>query len=381
MKITSASYAYPRLDGESRAAVVSRLNETPIPGALILSTCLRVEVAVAGDDDDLFHVLDLALGGSRTHLAPPQLRRDEEAVTHLYRLAAGLDSPFIGEKEILSQFRQAVIKAGDVADDGLFQKLLEGAVAVGRQVREDVLAASPHASMAAVAAQVVGAADRVAVIGAGTMASAVVEALLGLPAPPEVVVAARHPEKVSVAGVAVWELNQLDAILASFPAVVSVTSAGRQLVSGEALSSIAESRSQTLLLVDLAMPPDFRPPPTPGLVYYDVDRVAAMAVRQMASEEAEAYVAAASAIAYRRVIDHPEVGPLIGEMMSKADEFVEATVDRFAGRLAEPADRDILSQAAHTVARRILAGPVAYLKQPDRNPAAADVAAAMFDIG
>lgn len=68
---------------------------------------------------------------------------------------------------------------------GRIQKWLAQAVTVGPQARE-LLGGSPHNSMAAVAAQAVGTADRIAVLGSGIMATAVVDGLLLLPAPPEV---------------------------------------------------------------------------------------------------------------------------------------------------------------------------------------------------
>ncbi|MDP3983914.1 MAG: hypothetical protein Q8Q52_02760, partial [Acidimicrobiia bacterium] len=311
MQITSASFAYPRLDGEIRADLAARLSVQAVPGTMVLSTCLRIEVAAPGGEDALQRVLSevFATGEVAPLIALGQVRTDLEAVTHLFRVAAGLESPFIGEREILSQFRQAVVRAGDALGEGLFQKLLEGAVATGRQVREEILTDSPHASMAAVTAQAVGAAQKVAVIGAGTMATSVAHALLALPAPPDVVIAARRPEKVAVPGATVCDMDRLEDLLAELPAVVSVTSAGRQLLSANRLAAIASARVDPLLLVDLAMPPDFRPPPTPGLIYYDVDRLAAMAVRRIPSDEADAFVGAAAAGAYRRVVDHPELGP------------------------------------------------------------------------
>ncbi len=387
MQIASASFAYPRLRGEARAALAVQLGDRQVPGALVLCTCLRIEVAVAGGRAALADVVGQAFAADPPSdlLALAQVRYDLEAITHLYRVAAGLESPIVGEREILTQFRQAttrqaVLRAGDGPEEGLFQKLLEGAVATGRQVREEILVGSPHGSMAAVAAQAVGAGGRVAVIGAGTMGTVVVEALLNLPAPPEVVVLARHPDKVAIGRAEVWGIERLEEALATFPVVVSVTSAGRLLIDADRLEAILGNRSRPLLLVDLAMPPDFAVPHHASLTYLDIDQLASMAARRASSQEADSYVAAAAAAAYRRVVDHPELGPLIGEMMSEADRVVEATVDRFAGRLSSPSDRDLLNQVAHTVARRLLAGPVSYLKDPDRHPATSEVIAAMFDL-
>jgi glutamyl-tRNA reductase len=382
MKISSASFAYPALDHHRRTFLAESLGGRSVPGAMVLSTCLRIELAVPGDQGQLRQVVETAFATRRpsTILEMARIRRDLDAVVHLFRVAAGLESPFVGEPEILAQFRSAVIQAGEMSGDGLFQKLLEGAVAVGRQVREEVLGDRPLGSIAAVAARMIGGASRVAVVGAGAMAQAVAAALAALPAAPEVVILARHPEKVAVTGSTAWEMERLEEVLARFPAVVSVTSAGRELVGSDRLSEILATRDEPLVVVDLAMPPDFRPVAAPGLVYYDVDRLAAMAIGQIPSEEADALITAAAGSAYHSVSQRPELGPLIGGMMSTADQVVEATVDRFAGRLATPADRAILNQAAHTVARRLLSGPVAYLKLADRHPDAAQIAAEMFHL-
>ena len=67
-------------------------------------------------------------------------------------------------------------------------------------------------------------------------------------------------------------------------------------------------------------------------------------------------------------------------LMTLADDLVDLTVDRFAGRLADESDRAVLRQTAHTVARKLLAGPVSYLKHPDRAPEAVDVIAGAFGV-
>ncbi|NIQ59508.1 MAG: hypothetical protein GWN85_40425, partial [Gemmatimonadetes bacterium] len=94
-----------------------------------------------------------------------------------------------------------------------------GAVSAGRQARE-LLPDSPHASLAAVAAQVVGGLPEVAVFGSGIMGQSVVRGLLALPAPPEIVVVARTPERVTIDGVAVWPFERTVEALETFPAIV-----------------------------------------------------------------------------------------------------------------------------------------------------------------
>lgn len=380
MEISSASFAYPRHDGAMRAGLARRLlTGAPVAEGFVLSTCLRVEVAVPGSEAVLTEALRSLLGDPIA--LDPEIRVGEQAVTHLFRIAAGLESPILGEQEILTQFRQTLIESEEVGHvSGLFARLLESAVGVGRQARE-VLPGSPHNSMAAVAAQAIGRVERVAVFGSGVMATAVVEALQLLPAPPGVTVVARNPEKVAERPeVDVLPLEHTEEILRSFPAVISATSAKHRLLGEEHLSAAISRREMPLLLIDMAMPPDFRPSDRDAITYIPIDELANMADRRPRSESADAIVASAAAEAYRQYRDHHEVGPLIGGLMSNADEIVDQTVRRFAGRLGDPADESLMRQAVHTVARTLLAGPVSYLKTEDRSAEAIDVIADAFGV-
>jgi len=338
-----------------------------------------MEITVAGDEPDLERSLSAVLGELRES-ARPDVRVGGSAVIHLFRVAAGLESPILGEKEILTQFRQALIRAEqEDRVGGLFAGLLETAVATGRRARE-LLPDSPHDSLAAVAAQVVGSADRVAVLGSGLMATAAVHGLLGLPSPPSVTVVARNPDKVAIEGVEVWPFDRAAEALSAFPAVVSATSAKHLLVDDDAMAAAVLRRTLPLTLVDMAMPPDFESPHGAAVDYLGIDDLARMADRRPRREDADAFVQAAAADAHRQFVNHHRVGPVIGELMRTADAVVDRTVDRFAGRLGGGDDRAVLQQVAHTVARTLLAGPVAYLKKADRAPEVVDAIADAFDL-
>ena len=380
MNITSATFAYPQVNGGVRAALADRLDAAAcLPGTFHLATCLRLEVAVEGGFDDLQRALDALFDGS-PEVAAAKVRSGSDAVVHMFRVAAGLESPVVGEREILTQFRQAVATATEAGRvSGMMTKLLETAIATGRQARE-VLPFSPHDSMAAVAAQAVGAAGRVAVLGSGLMAKAIVSGLLGLPAPPDVTVVARTPESVIHSGVDVWSFDRAVEALTEFDAVVSATSAQGRLLPPEELTAILAGRRRPLTLIDMAMPPDFTPPASSPVLYLDIDALARMADRRPRADEADALVHEVANETHRRLAEHDEVGPVIGSLMAMADGVVDRTVDRFAGRLTASADRDLLRQTAHTVARSLLAGPVSYVKDPERAPEAIDVIAGAFGV-
>jgi glutamyl-tRNA reductase len=378
--IAAATFAYPEVDTDIRARLAAASQRIEPDGAtFLLNTCLRTEVVVAGDVARLHARLNDLFGGS-PDVGSAKIRQGAAAVEHLFRVVSGLESPIRGEQEILTQYRRTLNNATERgAVTGIFAKLLETAVAVSRQVR-DILPDSPHDSMGAVAAQVVGFVDRVAVLGSGAMAMSVVRALQGLPAPPAITVIARSPERVTVGGVDVWPFTQARTALEEFPAVISATSAKQRLVESASMSEIMAGRRVPLTLVDMAMPPDFTVEPSPRLRYLDIDDLARMAERKPRDDEADGVVHAAAVGAHHSFADHHQVGPVIGGLTRQADEIVEDVVSRFGGRLANDQDLSVLRQTAHTVARTLLAAPIAYVKQADRAPEAVDIVADAFGV-
>lgn len=378
--ITSASFAYPAVDTAVRARLAQALGSVEPDGAtFLLSTCLRTEVVVAGDGESLRRRLQ-AIFGTDIDLGIAKIRSDEDAVEHLYRVAAGLESPVRGEQEILTQFRQTLATAIEKgAVSGIFAKLVETAVATGRLARESI-PESPHDSMAAVAAQAVGNVDRVAVLGSGAMATAVTKALLGLPAPPTVTVVARSPGRVTQPEVTAWPFGRALQVLEDFPAVISATSAKRRLVGTDEMEDVIRRRPSPLTLVDMAMPPDFTVSSSSSLTYLDIDDLARMAERRPRKDDADRVVHSAAIEAHRSFVDHHQVGPVIGGLTRQADSLVDEVVSRFGGRLTDPKDLAILRQTAHTLARTLLAGPISYLKAPDRAQEAVDVVADAFGV-
>lgn len=116
LRLTSVSFAHPAVLSDRRA-------ELSMPGtvlhqahrrlgatghqAFLLSTCLRVEIAWAAGPETTSDLL-ACLYGDESLSDLGAVRTDKAAFIHLCRVAAGLDSPLIGEPEVLGQFRHAI---------------------------------------------------------------------------------------------------------------------------------------------------------------------------------------------------------------------------------------------------------------------------------
>jgi glutamyl-tRNA reductase len=111
--------------------------------AVVLSTCNRAEIYAVADSDAAtepigrffseYHGIDH--GRMADHL---YAHRGADAVRHLFRVSAGLDSLVVGEPQILGQVKAAYAAAQDLQSTGaLTNRLFHSAFAVGKRVRTE----------------------------------------------------------------------------------------------------------------------------------------------------------------------------------------------------------------------------------------------------
>jgi glutamyl-tRNA reductase len=158
---------------------------------LVLSTCNRTEIygVHANANRESAGALSTYLGGFhslRPDVLNPSLYHhyDHDAVRHLFRVSAGLDSMLLGEAEILGQVREAYLHAHENHVTGpVLNRLFQAALEIGKRVRaETELGTRPMGVASAgmkLAERIFGKlSDRSAlVLGAGTISEQVVSQL------------------------------------------------------------------------------------------------------------------------------------------------------------------------------------------------------------
>jgi glutamyl-tRNA reductase len=356
--VPAARRAAFHLDDARLVAAHRRLADAGLAG-FVLCTCLRVEVAAGVDSDRIREVARLALD-----TAPPdggRVRSGEEAVLHLFRLAAGADSALVGESEVLAQYRRAAeVARGEGSLVGELDAVVAAGVAAGRAARRRFSVSARRGSLAAAAVELVGSSRRVAVVGGGAMAGWVLASLRTRRPAPEITVYVRHaaPERT---GGSTRSLDHLSEALAAADAVVSATSATSPLLSAAETSPVLAARRSPLLLVDLGMPPNL---PLPGdgwpVRYVGVDELSELA-RTPVPAGMDDFLRAQASKLWARLVARP-AAPVIAAILRQIDEAVVEEVARFAPRLETTADREaVLVQLATTVARRVLHRPLSSL--------------------
>jgi glutamyl-tRNA reductase len=252
----------------SAEAVRALLERPPIAEAVVLATCNRVEAYAAGEDADAAVDAIRSVFVERCRVDARALDEGfytlvgDAAVSHLFRVAAGLDSMIVGETEILGQVRRGFrVGAAGAELSPLFQQALR----VGKRVRTETDLPREGGSFVSAAAAIARRAGRrIVVVGAGRVGAGVAREL----ADRDVVVVSRSPAPDRV------PLEALETELARADAAVFCTS------SPELLADYAMiERARPSLVVDIAVPRDVDPlaAQIPGVRLVGLEEVAAAA--------------------------------------------------------------------------------------------------------
>jgi len=135
--------------------------ENGIEEAVILSTCNRTELYVVADhsaalsNGKLTHALTRFVGLQDSHTDEYFYRaRDFDAVEHLFKVAAGLDSMVLGEDQILGQVRDAYSMAVEAKTAGrFFHKIFHQSFRVGKRSRSETKISWGASSIGSVAVE------------------------------------------------------------------------------------------------------------------------------------------------------------------------------------------------------------------------------------
>ncbi|HEV2257086.1 MAG TPA: glutamyl-tRNA reductase [Streptosporangiaceae bacterium] len=252
----------PALRASSQARAVS-----------VLSTCQRTEVYATwpGEPDHPALLAALALDrGIPGRVLRPMARtyRGDEAVRHLLRVAAGLESFVLGETEIAGQVRVAADISRAAGTGGVeLDRLMDAAISASRKRRRRTSIQAATRSVARVAVDAVARSGggtitgkRLVVVGAGQVASVVVARAVELRAVVTVCNRTRRrADRFVAAGATVFDLADLADCLATSDIAILATAAPHPLVSANTLRAARPAGAGPLTLVDLSMPRNVDP--------------------------------------------------------------------------------------------------------------------------
>ena len=315
---------------------------------MILSTCNRVELLVAhnGTEPQLPAFLASQFALNQEELEPHLYRyQDEQAVRHMFRVAASLDSMVVGEAQILGQVKQSWTLARELgAVRGPLDKLLQGAFSAAKRVRTETQIGSSSVSIASVAVdlarRIFGSLDgrRILVIGAGKMSELAARHMMEHGAD-SIMVANRTYERAArlaeqFLGQAI-RFEDLGARAHEADIIIASTGSAEHIFGVEQAQQILHRRkNRPVFMIDIAVPRDIDPRVNrlEGIFLYDIDDLQSVAVSNMVDRGREAERAEAIIVEeterFRRRIRTLDLGPVIVEVQSAAEELRQAELHR-----------------------------------------------------
>ncbi|HUX44651.1 MAG TPA: glutamyl-tRNA reductase [Terracidiphilus sp.] len=339
---------------EELSKVIRALADQPgVAECMIVSTCNRVEVLAALDDPqaDLPGFLNHHFGLAPDVLQPHIYQHhDQDAVRHLFRVAASLDSMVVGEPQILGQVKDAFAVARASGTVGAqLEHLLQSAFAAAKRVRTETQIGANSVSIASVAVElarkIFGSLQgrTVFLVGAGKMSELAARHLVQQGAG-AILVTNRTLERAQQLAKPfdgqVIPFEDLHEAASQADIIISSTGAPHPIFRREhAQAFLHKRRNRPMFFIDIAVPRDVAPEVNKleGMFVYDIDDLQQVAVAHMAERsreagDAEALIAAEVERFHqrRRTVN---VAPAIVALQRHAEELRQGEMRRLQPRM------------------------------------------------
>jgi glutamyl-tRNA reductase len=370
--------------------LLATLRDGPLDELVVLSTCNRYEVFATCDDPALAQdaIADCLLSAQRIPMRPlldSLYRKDgADAVRHLFRVAAGLESLVLGETQIMRQLAGALDQAHQSRTSGaLLNRLYTTALHSGKRARTETAISQHTLSVSHAAAQLVqrGVANRerphIVVVGAGEMATLAAGALAQHSADSgsTITIINRSDDRAQAVagqlGIQARPWADLQPTIASADAVITATSARQPILRADQISTSARDfTARPLLLVDIGVPRNIAPAttPSPAIHLHDIDDLQAVVAHHRILREAEVAqveeIIEVEALRYVNWLRSRRIVPVLTELRGRADTIAEAELEHALNRLPDldEHERDVVAQMAQRIVNKLLHTPTVNLK-------------------
>ena len=367
--------------------------------ASILSTCNRLEIyALLRHPEQGISAVGRFLSnhsGLEVEELSPHLFtfHHEEAIAHLLRVAAGLDSLVLGEGQILSQVKKMVRLGQEHRSIGpILNRLLTQAVGTGKRVRTETNLGTGAVSISSAAVELaqlkVGQArgldelvsleqEQVAVVGAGRMSRLLLQhlqakgckglVLLNRTVSKAELLAADFP----ALPVQCRPLDDLDHCLSTCSLVFTSTAADDPIITASRLSAL--NRRSSLMLVDIGVPRNISADTSdlPGVASFDVDDLQEVVAR---NQETRREIAAEAEVLLEEEArlflewwDGLEAVPVVNRLRRQLEDIREQELQKALSRMGpdlSSRELKVVEALSKGIINKILHTPMTNLRAP-----------------
>src|SRR2546427_11688102 len=377
-----------------RSALTSLVDRRRVNEAMILSTCNRVEVVAESPDDRLIREFtskfrQITPDSVSTHLYSYRIA---DAIRHVFRVTASLDSMVIGEPQILGQVKEAYRIAMDAGTVGMhLTALMNRAFAVAKKVRSEtgISQSAVSVSYAAVelARKIFGdlSGKTVMIIGASKMGELAAKHLKRAGAASVLVTNRtfeRAVEMVRVFEGAAVPFEPFADHMVGADIVITSTGAPHFIIGKNLAEQVLHRRkNKPMFFIDIAVPRDIDPAVNEidNAFLYDIDDLQQVIDSNLKGRMKEASRA-------EEIVDHEvqafctkmqsrEVVPMIVQLRDTLEKLRRDEIERNRRHLKDlsPEQQAAIDQLTRSLVNKILHPPIEQLKQIAHDPQGPDI--------
>ncbi|WP_107839495.1 glutamyl-tRNA reductase [Metasolibacillus meyeri] len=355
---------------------------------VIVSTCNRTEIYAVVDQlhtgryyikrflAEWFH---LSIEQFEAHLF---IHEEQEAIQHLFKVTAGIDSMILGETQILGQVRKSFLQGQELATTGtVFNQLFKQAVTFAKRAHNETAigenAVSVSYAAVELAKKIFGSLKKthVAILGAGKMGELAIQNLYGNGVG-QVTVINRTFEKAQDLAAkfegAAKSMQELQCMLLDADILISSTGATNYVIDYELMQYVARMRKgQPLFMVDIAVPRDLDPriADLPNVFLYDIDDLQGIVEANLAEREKAAaeitQMIGHEVTEFKAWLTTLGVVPVISALRKKASRIQEETMLSIENKMPDLTERErkILSKHTKSIINQLLKEPILQAKE------------------
>lgn len=375
---------------ETREAV-KHLRDKYFDECMLISTCNRTELYGIGKNGSIsVTALTRFLIEEKGAVETVQQEHfvsslSEEAVQHLFRVAAGIESVVIGDIQILNQVKEAFQVSSELSAMGpVMNRLMQATLHVGKRVRTETSICEGAVSVSYAAVELASkifedlSRKSVLLIGAGETSELTLKHLIGKSIG-DVKIANRTREKaeallngLQVRGTVVNYENLVDALRTVDIVIASVNSPS-YVVSPDDVHKVMRQRSNNpLFIIDIGVPRNVNPAANKvdNVFLYDLDSLNSVVDRNL--ERRKLDIPRVNAIveeelqAFLHWHNSLEVNPTIQDLREALESIRQQEVEKNINRF-KPEDRELLELVTKRIVNKILHQPTTTLKQGAEN--------------
>ncbi|MEA0555129.1 glutamyl-tRNA reductase [Lysinibacillus irui] len=383
------------IESELPQAMEALQKQKSILENVIVSTCNRTEIYAVVDQlhtgrhfvkQFLANWFDLPVETFSSYLT---IREEDEAIEHLFKVTAGIDSMVLGETQILGQVKKSFLSGQEIGTTGtVYNQLFKQAVTFAKRAHNETAigenAVSVSYAAVELAKKIFGSLQRkhVAILGAGKMGELAIENLYGSGVGKVTVINRTFEKAESLAAKFHGEaksMKELQCSLLEADILITSTGATDYVIDYELMQFVERLRKgKPLFMVDIAVPRDIDPRvgDLPNVFLYDIDDLQGIVEANLAERERAAAditdMIGNEVVQFKDWVATLGVVPVISALRKKANRIQEETMTSIENKMPDLTERErkILSKHTKSIINQLLKEPILQAKEMANSPKA-----------